>query len=81
MDTVGIVRRVDELGRITLPIELRRTLEIDEKDQVEILSDADCIIIKKYQASCIFCGSKKANALFNGKYVCKTCRVALKKVK
>lgn len=49
MKSVGMVRKVDELGRIVLPIELRRTLEINEKDPLEIFVDGKQIILQKYQ--------------------------------
>ncbi len=55
MKSTGIVRKVDELGRIVLPIELRRTLDIAEKDCLEIYMDGESIVLKKYQPACIFC--------------------------
>lgn len=54
MKSTGIVRKVDELGRIVLPIEMRRTLDIAEKDALEIYVEGENIILRKYQASCIF---------------------------
>lgn len=69
----GIVRKVDELGRIVLPIELRRTLDIAEKDALEIYVEGNSIILKKYQASCIFCGDSKKVIDFKGKNVCVRC--------
>ena len=57
MKSTGIVRRVDELGRIVLPIEMRRTLDIAEKDALEIYVDGNHIILKKYEPACIFCNS------------------------
>ena len=56
MKSTGIVRKVDELGRIVLPIELRRTLDIAVKDAIEIYVDGESIILKKYEPTCIFCG-------------------------
>ena len=56
MKSTGIVRKVDELGRIVLPIELRRTLNIDEKDSLEIYVDGASVILRKYEPSCVFCG-------------------------
>ncbi|MBQ4064581.1 MAG: AbrB/MazE/SpoVT family DNA-binding domain-containing protein, partial [Clostridia bacterium] len=57
MKSTGIVRKVDELGRIVLPIELRKSMEIDKKgDAVEIFIDDDRIVLKKYQPACVFCG-------------------------
>jgi len=78
MKSTGIVRRIDELGRIVLPIEMRRTLGISEKDPVEIFTEADSIILRKYQTACIFCDSKKQILHFKGKNVCVECLNNLK---
>ena len=59
MKATGIVRKVDELGRIVLPIELRRTLNIEIKDPLEIYVDGESIMLKKYQPACVFCGSSR----------------------
>ncbi len=77
MKATGIVRKVDELGRIVLPIELRRTLDIDIKDSLEIYVDQDQIILRKYEPTCIFCGSSKNISTFKGKTVCSACRKEL----
>ena len=73
MKSTGIVRKVDELGRIVLPIELRRTLDIAEKDELEIYVDEDSIILKKYEPCCIFCGNSKDVFTFKGKNICPQC--------
>ena len=73
MKSTGIVRRVDELGRIVLPIELRRTLNISEKDSLEIFVENDKIILQKYESSCIFCGSTENITEFKGKNLCEEC--------
>jgi len=73
MKSTGIVRKVDELGRIVLPIELRRTLDIEEKDALEIYVDGDSIILKKYEPSCVFCGDARNVTSFRGKNVCQNC--------
>lgn len=78
MKSTGIVRKVDELGRIVLPIELRRTLDIAEKDSLEIYVDDNRIILKKYEPSCVFCGSSKNVILFKGKNICPVCLNELK---
>jgi len=70
MKSTGIVRKVDELGRVVLPIELRRTLNIDIKDSLEIYVENDSIILKKYEPSCIFCGSSEGIKEFKGKNIC-----------
>lgn len=78
MKATGIVRKVDELGRITLPIELRRTLNIDIKDPVEIFIEGEQIVLKKYEPSCIFCGNTKDVVNYKGKNICKSCLKELK---
>ena len=67
MKATGIVRRIDELGRVVLPIELRRNLEIAEKDPVEIFVDEDMIVLKKYTPSCVFCSNTKNVIKFKDK--------------
>ena len=78
MKSTGIVRKVDELGRIVLPVELRRTLDIAEKDSLEIYVDDDRIILKKYEPTCVFCGSSKDVISFKGKNICSVCLNDLK---
>lgn len=78
MKSTGIVRCVDDLGRIVLPIELRRTLNIDSRDALEIYVDGNSIILEKYQQSCIFCGEAKSVVEFKGKNVCEDCLEQLK---
>lgn len=78
MKSTGIVRRVDELGRVVLPIELRRTLDIAEKDPLEIYVDSNTIILKKYEPSCIFCGNSKDVFVFKGRNICPACMEELK---
>lgn len=73
MKSTGIVRKVDELGRIVLPIELRRTLDIDVKDALEIYVEGNQIILKKYEPACVFCGSSKDVIHFKDKNVCRSC--------
>ena len=73
MKATGIVRKVDELVRIVLPIELRRTLNIDIKDPVEIFVDGDSIMLKKYEPACIFCGSSDNVRQVRGKNICAAC--------
>lgn len=73
MKSTGIVRKVDELGRIVLPIELRRTLGIEEKDRIEIFVDGESIILSKYQPACIFCDNAKDIINYKGKNICPDC--------
>lgn len=79
MKSTGIVRKVDELGRIVIPIELRRTLGIDIKDALEIYVDGEKIILKKYEPACIFCNNTDEVQTFKGKLVCKSCADELNK--
>ncbi|BBB91171.1 MAG TPA: AbrB/MazE/SpoVT family DNA-binding domain-containing protein [Methylomusa anaerophila] len=73
MESTGIVRKIDELGRVVLPMKLRRTIGIAEKDGLEIYVDNDRIILRKYVPACVFCGSTDEIANFKGKNVCKEC--------
>lgn len=73
MKSIGIVRKIDELGRIVLPIELRRSMDIKEGDALEIFIDGNTIVLKKYQPACIFCGNAKDVRLFKGYNVCPSC--------
>ena len=73
MKSTGIVRKVDELGRVVIPIELRRTLGIDVKDALEIYVDAEKIVLKKYEPSCTFCGSSEDVVTYKGKNLCRHC--------
>ena len=73
MKSTGIVRKVDELGRIVLPIELRTTLGIEEKDRIEIFVDGESIILRKYQPACIFCDNAKDIINYKGKNICPDC--------
>lgn len=73
MKSTGIVRKVDDLGRVVLPIELRRNLDIAEKDGLEIYVDNDRIILRKYEPACVFCGSADEISSFKDKNVCQEC--------
>lgn len=73
MKSTGIVRKVDELGRIVLPVELRRTLDIAERDELEIYLDDDRVVLKKYEPSCIFCASSQNLVSYRGRNVCMDC--------
>lgn len=79
LKSTGIVRKVDELGRVVLPIELRRTLSIAEKDALEIYVDGQNIILKKYEPACIFCDNAKDVVVYKGKNICSECLTELKK--
>lgn len=73
MKSTGIVRKVDELGRVVIPIELRRTLSIEERDALEIYVDSDKIVLRKYEPACVFCGNANEVTNFKNKNVCKEC--------
>jgi len=77
MKATGIVRKVDTLGRIVLPIELRRTLGIDVKDPIEIFVDGEMIVLRKYEPACTFCGSADNIKHIKGKRVCGECVTAI----
>ncbi len=79
LKSTGIVRKVDELGRVVIPIELRRTLGIEEKDSLEIYVDGEHIILKKYEPACIFCSNAKDIIVYKGKNICPSCMSELKK--
>lgn len=78
MKSTGVVRKVDELGRIVIPVELRRTLGIDIKDALEIYVDGHEIILKKYEPACIFCGNARDVVNYNSKNICSECLEDLK---
>ena len=73
MKSTGIIRKVDDLGRIVLPIELRRMLDIAERDELEIFMENDRIVLQKYEPACIFCGSNRAVINYRRKNVCSDC--------
>jgi len=79
MTSTGIVRRIDSVGRFVLPIELRRTLEIDDNDSLEIFIEDNTIILKKYQPACIFCGNARDVSTYKGKNICPACLDELSK--
>ena len=77
MKSTGIVRKVDELGRVVLPMELRRTLGIIEKDSIEIYVDFEKIFLKRYEPACVFCNNASEIQVFHGKKVCRECATAM----
>ena len=78
MKSTGIVRKVDELGRIVLPIELRRTMGIEERDALDIYVEGSSVVLRKYAPSCIFCDDATDVIHFRGKNVCPKCLAELK---
>ena len=81
MKSTGIIRRVDELGRVVIPIELRNQFNIVEKDPIEIYVDGSSIILKKYEPNCIFCGSSKKLIDYQGRLICEKCAEKIGKAK
>ena len=77
MKSTGIVRKVDELGRIVLPKELRQTLHISDRDPIEIFVDNSSIILQKYEPACMFCNSTSNMVQYKGRNICKDCLVAI----
>lgn len=73
MKATGVVRKVDELGRVVLPIEIRKVLDIKHKDALEMFTEGDRIILQKYTPACIFCDNTENVVFFNGKRVCADC--------
>lgn len=78
MKSTGVVRKLDNLGRIVIPIELRKSMGIEIKDTLEIFTEGDQIILKKYQPGCIFCGDARNVRIFHGKMLCEKCVEELK---
>lgn len=81
MKSTGIVRKIDPLGRVVLPIELRRTLGISERDPLEIYIDQDTVILKKYEPACIFCNSADDVKVYKEKNICAACMEEMRKAK
>ena len=73
MKSTGIIRRVDELGRVVIPIEIRNQFNIVEKDPIEIFVNGSSIVLKKYEPNCIFCGNNKDLLSYNDKLICTEC--------
>ena len=73
MKSTGIVRRLDELGRLVIPIEIRNKFNISERDPIEIYVDGSNIILTKFESTCIFCGNTKNLSEFKGKNICNSC--------
>ena len=78
MKNTGIVRKVDQLGRIVIPMELRRVLDIEESTPLEIYTEGETIILKKYTPDCLFCSEGNDLVNFKGKWICKSCLKNLK---
>ena len=78
MKSTGIIRNVDELGRIVIPKEMRTKMDISSSDPIEIYVEDDKIILKKYENACAFCGNDINLTTFKGKKICTDCISELK---
>lgn len=81
MKSTGIIRKMNELGRVVIPIEIRNQFDIVEKDPIEIYVDGSSIVLKKFEPNCIFCGSTKNLLTYNDKLICKNCSTKIGKLK
>lgn len=81
MKSTGIVRKVDQLGRVVIPIELRRNLDIDDKDSLEIYVEDDHIILKKYSPACCFCSNASGVTVFKNRNICSSCLAEIMSLK
>ena len=80
MKSVGIIRKLDELGRVVIPVELRRALDLNLRDSVEIAADSESIIIRKHRPYCLLCGGAAELTEFHGRKLCHRCLDELKKI-
>lgn len=78
MKSTGFVKKIDELGRILIPKELRASMELDSKDALEMFVDGDRIVLQKYQPACIFCNNADNIIFFEGRRICTSCLSKLK---
>ena len=81
MKSTGIIRRMDELGRVVIPIEIRNQFNIVEKDPIEIYVDGSSIVLKKFEPNCIFCGNTKNLLEYHNKLICKDCSKKISNLK
>ena len=81
MKSTGIIRKIDELGRFVIPMEMRNKLDISSNDSLEIYVEETTIMLKKYQPDCVFCGSSKNVTPYKGKNVCEKCLNEMKNLK
>lgn len=80
MKTPGIVRKIDEAGRIVIPTELRKALNLQSDDLLELQCRGDAIVLRKYAPACVFCGGQDGLSVFEEKYICSHCLRNLRKV-
>ncbi len=80
MKSTGMVRKLDELGRVVIPKEIRHKLNIEEKDPIEIYIQGESVVLKKYEASCIFCNNSKKLSNYKDKLICSNCLSQISKL-
>ena len=80
MKTPGVIRKIDDLGRIVIPQEIRRAMQLQGGDSVELCLDGERLVLHKYAVSCVFCGQREALHEYQGKYLCQHCLQKLRKV-
>ncbi|HHV59924.1 MAG TPA: AbrB/MazE/SpoVT family DNA-binding domain-containing protein [Clostridiaceae bacterium] len=80
MRATGVVRRVDQLGRIVLPKKLRKEFEFNEKNDIELLIDGDTIVLRRFLPSCVFCNTRENVSEYKGRNICENCMEELKKL-
>ncbi|MBE6656437.1 MAG: AbrB/MazE/SpoVT family DNA-binding domain-containing protein [Ruminococcaceae bacterium] len=78
MKDIGIVRNIDEMGRLVIPKEMRRKMDIDTGDEIEFFIEGDRIVLRKFQPACFFCGSEVALVEYKGKRLCAECVAEMK---
>lgn len=79
MKATGVIRKIDGLGRLVIPMEIRNKLGIHDNDPLEIHAEGSTIVVKKYEPDCTFCGSSKDVVEFKGKNICAKCLSEIKK--
>ncbi len=81
MKSLGIIRAIDSVGRVVLPIEMRKELDlVGEDSRIEIFARGNELVLKKYVPSCIFCHSDEDLVEFNGQRICKSCAEKISKI-
>ena len=78
MQSSGLIRKIDDLGRIVLPAEIRRVLGLRTHDSLDITHDGECIVLRKHEATCVLCGQTGSMVPFNDRLVCKHCMQKVK---
>ena len=80
MKDTGIVRNIDEMGRLVLPKEMRRKMDIESGDEIEFFAENDRIILRKFQPACLFCGGDASLVEYKGKRLCAKCVGEIKQI-